>query len=346
MKPDFKKILVVRSDRVGDLILTTPVFQALREAYPEARIVALIAAGNEELLEGNPYLDHVLVDDKKVAHRGIKGFKKLLRSIKDECFDVAFILHTKNRTNLLCSTAGIPRRVGYRNDKLGFLLTDPVLDDRPQGNKHEAEYCLDVLRAVGVPVRAPGLHVMVQPRQADWVQDLLVQKGISESDRLVAIHPGASCISKRWMPEGFARVASELAQRPGVKIVVVGGKENTPIVQAMAKHLSYPFLDATGQTSLGQLAAILARCRVLISNDSGPVHLAAGLKIPVVAIFGRNQAGLSPTRWGPWGTPNRILHKEVGCDVCLAHRCQIQFKCLTEISPAEVVAAVDALGAV
>ncbi len=339
----YRNILVVRTDRVGDVILTTPALAALRAGYPKARISILMAPSNLELVEGNPNLDEVLFDDRQGKHRGFIGFLKLVREVKSRAFDAAFIFHTKRRTNLLCFLAGIPETIGYKNDKLGFLLTRGLIDTRPQGLKPEAEYCLDVLRAVGIPIKDPQLFLYVSPEAERWARRFFLENGIDDQDKLVAIHPGASCISKRWMPERFAEVADQLRERRPYKIVFIGSADNREIMQNIKSALKIKALDATGMTTLAQLAGLLKRCALLISNDSGPVHIAAALKVPVISIFGRNQAGLSPLRWGPLTSKSVILHKEVGCPVCLAHNCNINFKCLEEIKTQEVLEAVDAL---
>ena len=343
MRP-FERILVVRTDRVGDVILTTPVIAALKEAFPQAHLAVLISPATRELLKDNPYVDEILEDDRKGRHRGFLGFHALADEIKKRKFDVAFVFHTKKRTNFLCFWTGIPQRVGYRNNKLGFLLTHPLTDTRPQGLKHESEYCLDILRSLGIPVKNPATYLVVNIQNQQWAQEFLKSAGMGAQETLVAIHPGASCISKRWMPERFAEVADELQLRRGVRVVFIGGGENLDLMRRVHAALKNRIIDATGTTSLGQLAALLKRCRLLISNDSGPVHMADALGVPVISIFGRNQAGLSPVRWGPLGAKSKILHREVGCPVCLAHNCQIDFKCLTEIQPREVLEAVDALG--
>jgi len=142
-------ILIVRTDRIGDVVLTTPSIKALRDAFPEARISLLVAPLTKDLVDGLEGVDEVLVDDRKGEHRGLNGYRTLIRQLKSREFDLAVIYHTKKRTNLLCALAGIPRRIGYKNDKLGILLTDRLIDQRHEGKKHEAQYCLNVLARSG-----------------------------------------------------------------------------------------------------------------------------------------------------------------------------------------------------
>ena len=158
---------------------------------------------------------------------------------------------------------------------------------------------------------------------------------------LVALHPGASCPSKRWPVERFASVADRLVEQWGAKIAIITGPDEIETGEAVAGRMRHPALRAFGTLSLGEMACLFRRCRCLISNDSGPVHLACSVNTPVVAIFGRWDGGLSPTRWGPTGPNSLSLHHDVGCRPCLAHRCPIGFVCLKAVSVEEVLAAVQ-----
>ena len=339
---DYKNILVVRTDRVGDVVLTTPAIAALRSAFPAARISILVAPETRDIVDGNPNLNEVLIDDRKGAHKGAPGFFALVSSLRQKKFDLAVIFHTKKRTNLLCSFAGIPARLGYKNDKFGFLLTLPIEDTRAQGSKHEAEYCLDVLKAIGVSPLPLKLDMPVKPEWEAKTADVLKKSGILESDTLVAVHPGASCISKRWAPERFAAVIDSLVSA-SVKVVLIGGAETLKIAEEIRYSVKNPILDLTGKTTIGELAALLKHCHLLISNDSGPVHVAVAVGTPVVSIFGRNQKGLSPARWKPLGAKDIVLHEEVGCVICLAHNCDIDFKCLKAVTIPQVLEAAKTL---
>lgn len=335
---NYQNILVVRTDRIGDVVLTTPLLAALRQAYPKARLSILISPQTRDIVEGNPYLDEIIVDDRKGPHKGL-GFFYLAGKLKRRRFDLAIILHTKRRTNLLCFFTGIPHRIGYKNNKFGFLLTHRLEDTRPKGTKHEAEYCLDVLRHLGAMVPPADSSQLLMPARKDceeWAERFLKENSIGITDILIAIHPGASCISKRWPASKFVQLIEMIQDRPGVKIVLVGGVETKKISEEIHSQLKQPVMDVTGKISLGELAGLLKRCRLLISNDSGPVHVAVAVGAPVISIFGRNQAGLSPNRWRPLGPGDIVLHKEVGCEICLAHNCVIGFECLEAISPKEV----------
>ncbi len=295
---DCQNILIVRTDRIGDVVLTTPAIKALRQNFPYAKISILVTSATKDLVEGNPHLNEILIDDKK----GFLGFWKLVFLLRPKKFDCAIIFHTKKRTNALCFLAGIPRRVGYCNDKWGFLLTQKIDDQRHRGMKHESQYCLDVLRCMDLDV-SKGLNpeIIIQSPWDVWAKGFLKEQGLQSSDRLFAIHLGASGPPKRWPVKRFAELMEQLARQYQCKFVVIGTADTADLVEELKSQTKVPFVDAVGKTSLGQLMSLLRECQILISNDSGPVHIAAALGIPVVSIFTRNQPGINTERWQPLG---------------------------------------------
>ncbi len=332
----YKNILIVRTDRIGDLVLTTPVILALRQAYPDSNISIMVNPQAKPIVEGNPYLDEVIVFDRKKTHKGFWPLLKFIGHLRKKDFDLVLVLHTKKITNLICFLAGIPQRVGYKNEKFGFFLNQGIKDTRAQGRQHEVQYCLDVLRHLGIPVGNPQMYIPLSAESKPWMENFMMENCITESTPLIAVHPDASCISKRWPAQNFAELINMINRHYSTKIVLIGNSGTRKIISQIIPLLEKSVIDLSAETTLHQLIRLLRQCQVLISNDSGPVHLAGALGIPVIAIFGRNQLGLSPTRWKPLSERSIVLHKEVGCTVCLAHNCQIDFKCLQAIKPQEV----------
>ncbi len=336
------KILITRTDRIGDVLLSTPVFRAVRDAYPESHIAVLVRPYAKDIVEGNPYIDEWIIYDKYKKHRSI--IKSLLFTIglAGKKFDTAILLHPTSRMHIITMLAGIRTRIGY-NRKLGFLLTKKIPHTKQFGRKHELDYNLDVLRAIGIKPEQRLMYFPIRKDSEQKIAALLKKEGVKPSDTLVAIHPAASCPSKRWLPQSFARVADELVKRFGVKIVLISSADARPFVEDMTGRMRSEVIDFSGKTKITELGSLLKRTSLLISNDSGPVHVAAALGVSVIAIFGRKDAGLSPTRWKPLGKDDIIFHKNVGCQLCLAHNCRNEFKCLKAVTVEEVLEASEKL---
>jgi heptosyltransferase-2 len=339
---EFKRILVARSDRIGDVLLSTSVIRNLREHYPAAYIAMMVAPYAKEIVEGNPWLDEVIIYDKDGKHKSWRRSLKFAHNLKKRKFDLALVLHPTKRVHLVTFLAGIKRRIGYAR-KFGFLLTDKIEHTKQYGLKHEMEYSLDLLRPLGI---IPKNYLPFMPLRLEsetWAKEFLRNEGIKDTDNLLAVHPGASCPSKLWPVERFAQAADRLVEKYGLKVLVVAGPKDIEKARSFVSHMRNLPLDLAGRLSVSQLASILKRCRLLISNDSGPVHIAAAVGAPVVAIFGRAQKGLSPQRWGPLGGRSRVLHKEVGCLECLAHNCKKDFACLKAITVEDVLNAAEGI---
>jgi len=304
----FQNILIVRTDRIGDVVLTTPSIKAIRQAYPSARITVLVALATYDLINGNPYVDEILVDDRQGHHKDLFGFFLLVKEIRHKNFDLAVIYHTKRRYNLACFAAGIPYRLGYKNDKFGFLLSIPVKDTRSQGEKHEAQYCLDALKTIGIENNEQDMFVPIQKEAEIWLVNWLVENNLKPNEFIV-IHPGSSDPAKCWPAINFAQLMDKLYERYHIRIVLIGSLQTKSVsaeILRQSRHCA-EFIDLTGKTSLAQLASLLRRSRLLISNDSGPVHVAAGVGGSVISLFLRNAPGINPERWQPLGPKSHML---------------------------------------
>ena len=203
--------------------------------------------------------------------------------------------------------------------------------------KHESEYTLDIVRTFGIEDedgRPPFISVL----QHETLKTAAILKahGIETHEPIVAVHPGASCESKKWPIERFAALGKKMIAETSYRFVVIGGKEEAQAGQFLKKEWGDRAVDLTGQLTLKTLAALLKRCDILISNDSGPVHISAAVGTRTFVIFGRNQSGLSAARWRALGVNHRSIQKDVGCVVCMAHRCTIGFECLKAVDVHEV----------
>ncbi|MFC1508172.1 glycosyltransferase family 9 protein [Candidatus Omnitrophota bacterium] len=290
-----------------------------------------------EIVKGNPSLNEVIVFDKKVRHKGILKTLCFAIWLRKKRFDLALILHSTARVNLLFFLSGIPMRVGYKRGKLDFLLTKGLSYTKRLGEKHESEYSLDVLRSVGIDATASPLKVSVLPESEKKVNELLLENGVKRGERIIVIHPGASHVSKMYPQENFAKLADVLVERFRARIVLVSSAEQSDIGERVKLLMRNKPVVLCGKTSLGDLAALFKKADLFISNDSGPVHIACAVGTPLVSIFSRNQKGLSPTRWKALGDKSVFLHKDVGCVECLAHNCKKGFLCLRSVTVDEIL---------
>jgi len=341
-KNDFMRILIVRTDRIGDVLLSSPVIKAFRDNYPEAYIAMMVSPFALGIVEGNPYLDEVIIYDKRGRHQSWLGSIKFALNLKKKRFNLAIILHPTNRAHLVTFLAGIRRRIGY-DRKFGFLLTDKVKHTKQFGEKHELEYNLDLVRYLGIEPKDKTLYMSIKPESDEWAKKLFRQESIGKADKLLAIHPGASCRSKIWPKERFSEVADKLIEKYGFKVLIIAGAKDAALAQLVLNKMRHKAVNLAGVTSVSQLASLLKRCQLFISNDSGPVHIATAVGTPVISIFGRKQKGLSPKRWRPVGVRDQILHKEVGCIECLAHNCAKDFACLKAITVQDILNVVDSV---
>lgn len=330
-KPE--KILIIRTDRLGDVILSTPVIKNLRIAFPNSYLAFMCRPYTKEALEGNPDLDEIIVYDKYGQHKNFLSSLKFAFSLRKKKFDWAIILHPTNRAHLLTFLAAIPFRIGW-NKKMGFLLTKKIPHQKQKGEKHEMEYTLDILRRLNIPITDKNTYFPIKEKNQKRVEEILNQEGIPPGEKFIVIHPCASCPSKRWPPEYFSQLIKLLNKKSSLKVIVIAAQSETKFTKEIITQ--NPVIDLSGKLSISEIGSLIKRAAVFISNDSGPVHIASAVNTPVIAIFGRKNAGLSPVRWKPLGEKSFYFHKDAGCVYCLAHNCLKKFLCLKKIKPEEV----------
>ena len=331
-----KRILITRTDRMGDAVLSLPAIKAARKAFSKAYIAVMVQPRIDGLLKGNPDIDEVIVYDKNKKHKGIAGNIGFIRELGTKKFDTALILHTTKRVNLICFLAGIPKRIGYARGKADFLLTDKIVYTKKTGEKHEAEYSLDILKYLGAETEFSNPVIYVQEDDEKKAGELLKNLGIGAGEKFAILHPGASCVSKMWPLERFAKTGDILIRDLKIKVMINLAPDQATLGEKVRGMMKNNPIFLCEPATLGELAALFKKASLVISNDSGPVHVAAGVGTPVISIFGRNQKGLSPVRWRPLGDKAIAIHKDVGCTECLAHDCKKDFLCLKAITAEEV----------
>jgi lipopolysaccharide heptosyltransferase II len=307
-----KKILVVRNDRFGEFLLNIPALRALKETFINARIIAVVNPYVKELAETVPFIDEVITRARvKPTLREKFGLICLLRDIS---IDAAIMLNPSREFNVFTYLAGIPLRVGY-DRKWGFLLTHKMKDRKYLGDKHEIEYNLELVGLLGAKTQDKTLALKINETAAD---SLLKNLNMQSQDRLVALHPWTSDSIKQWPQENFSNLAKKLVKELGVKIIILGGQEEIERSGQLYNNLDSNIINLTGKTSLRELTVILKKSCLLISGDSGPLHLASAVNTPVVAIFRNDIPGKGPKRWGPCSGGSVVIEKNKLSDITVA----------------------------
>jgi len=335
------KVLITRTDRIGDLILTTPVFKSLREKYPDAYIGALVDKRLSQVIDGNPYLNEVVPYDRSGAEKSALGTLRFALRLRKANWNIAVNLHPTNRMHWVTFLAGIKRRIGYSR-KCSWLMTETIADDKEFGAKHEALLNYDLLRFLDVATPKDEnqlcLHLPLNKELRDSFLQVTRQAGLDvQGEPYVVLNPSSSCPSRRWHAERFAELGDRLNQNYGFRTVLIGAKEHSELADRVAEKMRINPVNLAGKLSLGELTHLVNAANLLVSNDTGPVHVAAACDTAVLALFGRNRVGLGPERWRPLGSKSRYMQKDVGCFDCLAHNCKIDFLCMEVLSVDEVM---------
>ena len=354
--PHARHILIRGVNWLGDAVMSTPAVMRLREFCPHARLTLLCHEKLAELWQAHPAVDQVL------TFGSADSAWKIGRRLAREQFDAAVIFPNSPRSALQVWLARVPVRVGMVAPWRRWLLTHPLpsrpghvpmrkrtaeeiqqlLDGKtrpeapPPPAAHHLFHYLHIVASVGASAEPLAPQIAVAPDCAERIQ---ARVG-SAAGRLVAMCPGAEYgPAKRWPRENFVELAKALQSQWEAEIILLGGHHDAQITGPLAKAVGGRIRDWAGQTSLGELAAVLQRCRVVVANDSGPMHLAAAVGRPVVALFGST----SPHLTGP-GLPGQnrhaILYHKAACSPCFLRACPADFRCLKSITVAEALAAV------
>ena len=320
---------------VGDMVLLTPALRALKHAYPESKLALLLRPLVTDLMETHPYVDTCIVDTRTGGR--LRSLTRLVRRIRADAYDVAVVLHpTSFRNALIPFLARVPIRVGTNIGGRGALLTTSVKDDT---DVHEVHRYLRVLRLLDIEAASDVLEFWHTDTDRKKIRDRLDAAGISSTDRLIAINLGTTWRTKQWNIANFVEVIEQITRRkPDTSVVLTGSSAEGEFVAALPTSLSV--INFVGETSILELGALLERCEVCLTCDSGPMHIAAAVGTPTVALFGPTD----PVRHKPYSTGHTIIEKSVGCRPCYKRTCYRKgtpHLCMTKIDTAEVVNALE-----
>ncbi|MCD6334440.1 MAG: glycosyltransferase family 9 protein [Candidatus Latescibacteria bacterium] len=365
-------ILIIQTAFIGDVVLTTPLIRATKTAFPNVRVSILVIPFTADVLGNNPYLDEIIRYDKKGEDRGLSDFLRLARALKARSFDVALLPHRSLRSAALARIARIPRRIGFDLSPASFLYTDVV---PYRHDAHEVERNLDLLHALGI--EPEPIAPQIFPDEGDYENaDAQLDCGLKTHRKdaknaknfktsalpfpassatprcknpkseirnpkwkkgwAVGVAPGSIWPTKRWPLESFAQVTDRL-MKIGVQVILIGGVSDRALCDEIARKTAHAPLVAAGRLTLRESAALLARCDLLLSNDSAPVHIAAAMGTPVVALFGPTTPNLG---FAPYGSGHTVLEVPLDCRPCGKHggkRCpKRHFRCMKNLASERV----------
>ncbi len=324
---------------VGDAVLTLPALDALDRRFPRAEIVVLGRPWVAGLFGGQRGVDRVLTYESAGAHRGLGGRWALGRHLREEGFDVAVLFPNSLDSALVVWLAGIPCRVGYPTEGRRPLLTHPVPAADGAAQRHQVFRYLALARALGGQGE-PLPHLAVRPAAMEEADRLLAECGGEPHTTWIAVNPGSVYGSaKRWPAERFAAAADRIAARWQARILLVGSSREAGVIEAVARAMRQPAAVLGGRMDIAVLPALLRRVRLLLTNDTGAMHVAAAVATPVIAVFGPTDVEAT----GPLGPRCRSVRTPVPCSPCLLRECPIDHRCMTGVTVEQVVSAAEEL---
>ncbi len=326
------RILIVNVNWLGDVLFSTPAIRALRKKFPKAYLACLAPPRCAEVLKGNPHLDEVILCTDKDTILSWPRLGTTLAELRKKRFDTAIFFHRSKTKGFLARLAGIPERIGTRTGSRRRFLTKTLPE--PEGRLHRTDYFLNLLRHLDVPEDGRTPDFVPAKEDEARAKALLAEAGIREDGEFVVVHPGGNWDLKRWPVSHFIEWTRLFQETFPTKVLLCGTPSEAALSDEIQSHFKCNRVASIcGKTSLGALAAILRRAKILLSNDSGPIHLAASQRTPIVGVFGpTSEAETGPLSLGAV----RILRKDVGCQVpCYFRSCDHRV-CMEWLSPREV----------
>jgi heptosyltransferase-1 len=342
-----EQVLLVKPSSFGDIIHTLPVLDAIHRSWPRTAVDWIVKPEWMVLLEGHPMLREVLPFPTSWG-----AWRRSVALVRSRRYDMVLDLQGLLRSGVLTLSSGSPVRIGFANGREGspWCYTRRVatpggaMSGSKRGSDSAPVHAIDrylfLAREAGASIEGPVRFPLPPwPAAERWVDHAWEEAGIRPLERVCVIHPAARWATKRWPAERFALLADHLAGERGWRVILVAGAGERDQVAEVSAMMQHPPLDLSGRTTLPQLAAVLRRAELLVTNDSGPMHLAVAVGAPVVALFGPTE----PRAVGPYGPGHLVLRKAIDCSSCTRQHCVRDLACLTAITVEEVCAAVESM---
>lgn len=333
------RIMIRAANWVGDAIMTTPVVRAVRKNFPEARITVLAKPWVIPVYEHNPYIDSVMVYENTGRHKMGLGTLRLAGDLRQHRFDLGVLMQNAFEAALISFLGGVRERLGYNTDARGFLLNRAVKLDPALKKGHLIDYYISILKKAGLDDDGRHLDLFISHSDRDYADDFLKNEKITSP--VIGINPGATGgTAKQWFPERYAALAAGLSEKYGTRVLVFGGPKDRELGSKITGEAGKgSCINIAGMTTLGQAFALIERCSLFVTNDSGLMHAAAALNIPQAAVIGSTDHVAT----SPVGTNSVIVRKPVPCSPCLKDVCPTDHRCMDLVSVDMVMETCDRL---
>ncbi|MBI2953859.1 MAG: glycosyltransferase family 9 protein [Chloroflexi bacterium] len=338
------RILAIRLDSLGDVLLTTPAIHAIKKTLPRAHLTLLASPIGAQVGRLCPDVDDVIVynaswmDPHRLLPQDSDREMSAIRALKERSFGGAIIFTTYRQSPLptayLCYLADIPLRLGGTADGAGSLLT--TRHKLPPDPLHEVERGLNLVAAIGVVTNETDLVLHVGQDDVDLIRSELSRRGVDDASPVAIVHPGCNFQARTYPWRSYVGVADLLVERLGCQVVFTGSPDERPLINTIRSWMKQDAISLAGETDLKCLAALIKAADIVVTNNTGPAHVAAAMKTPVVVLFALTNP---PWQWGPWMVRHRLLNKPVPCSYCYNRTCPTGHECLALVTPDEVVAA-------
>ncbi|MFH1641254.1 MAG: lipopolysaccharide heptosyltransferase II [Candidatus Omnitrophota bacterium] len=329
-----KRILIFNVNWLGDVLFSTATIRNIKRSFPESFIACAIPSRCYPVLKGNPHLDEIIIFDEKDRHKGIFGKLKFVGLLKNRKFDTVFLLHRSFTRAFLCRLAGIPERIGYFTKKRGFLLTRKIIAPSMEA-MHRIDYYLNIIEKAGLKLEDRYLEFFISDQDRNFVDNLLARNSVNKKDFLVAINPGSNWPPKRWPEYRWAELADKLIGEFNARVIITGSPKDVALAKAISDSMKEKPILVCGIFNLKQFAALCTRIDLLVTADTGPLHIANAIGAKkIIALFGPTSAELT----GPYPRKNAfILSKDVGCKIpCYKVYCKDN-RCMKAITTEDVM---------
>jgi len=323
-----KKILIVRTDRIGDVVLSLPMAELVKKKYPDCKVAYFIRDYTSSLIDGNPFVDEVIIAEES---GGKILFLKNLRKIKSINYDTCVIANPTLRISLMLFFAGINNRIGTGYRWYSLLFNIKVFEHRKYGQKHELEYNINLLNEIDIDLKDFNneikFHLNVDDKSSEKINSILIERGFESEIKIVIIHPGSGGSSVDLPKEKLIELTRMLSKLKNVTIVITGSKNESELCREF--EVNEAVINLSGQLDLSLLKALINKADIFISNSTGPMHIAAALGVYVIGFFPKILS-CSQKRWGPYTEKKTIFLPTIDCSNCNREQCK-KLDCMNSI---------------